>query len=174
MHLFCIFSEGQCYVCKVSTYIKKIYCHVFLDKDYLLSFSVPRRNIIFLREKKCHLSRYYKKAHIHVQIFRKGLSFRNIWRKHHISKNFFRERSSSLSLLKNKIIFSGKINIIFPDNTRKIMFQCGFFSEGYPFRTFGERKHGFSCSVLQRWFTIWMSYNMVFRVVSCFCMRAED
>ena len=40
---------------------------------------------------------------------------------------FFWERSSFILCLKNKIIFSGKRNIIFPDNTRKVIFQCDFF-----------------------------------------------
>ena len=42
---------------------------------------------------------------------------------------FFWERSSFLLCLKNKIIFSGKRNIIFPDNTRKIIFQCNYFGK---------------------------------------------
>ena len=63
------------------------------------------------------------------QIFLKRPSFQNIWRKYHISMYFFRERSSFIFCLKNKIIFSGKRNIIFPDNTRKIIFQCSFFGK---------------------------------------------
>ena len=43
-------------------------------------------------------------------------------------------------LPKNKIISSGKTNIIFRDDTRKIIFQCDFQN------IWGE-KHGFSCSV---------------------------
>ena len=39
------------------------------------------------------------------------------------------ERSSFLLQLKNKIIFSRKRNIIFPGNTRNIIFQCGFFGK---------------------------------------------
>ena len=41
----------------------------------------------------------------------------------------FWERSSFIFCLKNKIIFSGKRNIIFPDDTRKIIFQCNFFGK---------------------------------------------
>ena len=44
------------------------------------------------------------------------------------------------------MIFSGKINFIFPDNTRKIIFQREFFWKDHLFRTFGKRKYGFSCS----------------------------
>ena len=39
------------------------------------------------------------------------------------------ERSSFLLCLENRIIFSGKRNIIFPDNIRKIIFQCDFFGK---------------------------------------------
>ena len=35
----------------------------------------------------------------------------------------------SLSAQGKKIIFSGKENIIFPDNTRKIIFQRNFFGK---------------------------------------------
>ena len=42
---------------------------------------------------------------------------------------FFWERSSFIFRLRCKIIFSGKRNIIFPDNTRKIIFQRNFFGK---------------------------------------------
>ena len=42
---------------------------------------------------------------------------------------FFWERSSFIFRIKNKIIFSGKRIIIFPDYTRKIIFQCNFFGK---------------------------------------------
>ena len=42
---------------------------------------------------------------------------------------FFWERSSFIFRLKNKIIFLGKRNIIFPDDTRNIIFQCNFFGK---------------------------------------------
>ena len=41
----------------------------------------------------------------------------------------FWERSSFIFRLKNKIIFSGKRNIIFPDDTRNIIFQWGCFGK---------------------------------------------
>ena len=57
-------------------------------------------------------------------------SFRGIWRKYHITMYFFWERSSFIFRPGNKIIFSGKRNIIFPDNTtKKIIFQCDFFGK---------------------------------------------
>ena len=57
---------------------------------------------------------------------------------------FFREKSSLIFRLKNKMIFSRKINIVFPDNTRKIISQRNFFN--HLFRTFAKMKYGFSCS----------------------------
>ena len=42
---------------------------------------------------------------------------------------FFWERSSFIFHLRGKIIFSGKRNIIFSNNTRKIIFQCNFFGK---------------------------------------------
>ena len=41
----------------------------------------------------------------------------------------FFEKDHVSFCVKNKIIFSGKRNIIFPDNTRKIIFQCDFFGK---------------------------------------------
>ena len=42
------------------------YCHIYFEKDHL-SFSVERKNIIFLGKKEIHLSRYYKTYRIPVQ-----------------------------------------------------------------------------------------------------------
>ena len=56
-------------------------------------------------------------------------SFQKVWRKYHISVYFFWKRSSFIFLLRCKIIFSGKRNTIFSDNTRKIIFQRIFFGK---------------------------------------------
>ena len=82
----------------------------------------------YIREKKCHLVWWYKKNHIPVQFFWERPSFQNIWRKYYISMYFLRN-SSFIFHLKSKIIFSGKRNIMFPDDTRKIIFQCDFFGK---------------------------------------------
>ena len=42
---------------------------------------------------------------------------------------FFWERSFFIFRLRCKIIFLGKINMIFPDNTRKMIFQRDFFGK---------------------------------------------
>ena len=58
----------------------------------------------------------------------------------------FQERPSFIFRLRCKIIFSGKGNIIFPNNTRKIMFQHQVFWKDHLFRASGKRKNGFPCS----------------------------
>ena len=65
----------------------------------------------------------------------------------------FKERSSFIFRLICKIIFSEKRNIIFPDNTRKIIFQGNFFG-----KTSGKRKYGFPCSE-KCWFLF--TYNVL-------------
>ena len=59
---------------------------------------------------------------------------------------FLWERSPFIFRLKNDIKFSGKRNIIFPDDTKKIIFQCNIFWKDHLFRTFGKRKYFFLCS----------------------------
>ena len=79
-------------------------------------------------KRKYHLLRYYKKDHVQARIFWKDYLFRT-FEENIIFPGIFWERSSFLLCLKNKIIFLGKRNIIFPDNTRKIIFQCNFFGK---------------------------------------------
>ena len=80
-----------------------------------------------------------------VQPFLERPSFQKVWRKYHISMYFFEKDHLSFSV---QVIFSGKTNIIFPDNIRKIIFQCNFF-----------RKTIFSGRLEKE--------NMVFRAVIC-------
>ena len=52
----------------------------------------------------------------------------------------------SISAQGKKIIFSGKGNIIFPDNTRKIIFQRNFFGKTI-FSGRLEKEHMVFCAV---------------------------
>ena len=89
-----------------------------------------KKNIMFSLKKNYHLSRYYEKDHISSEIILEKPSFQNIWRKHILMYFFFfGERSSFLFRLTNNIIFLGKRNIIFPEKTRNIPFQCHFFGK---------------------------------------------
>ena len=69
---------------------------------------------------------------------RKIMCRRGTFWKDHIFRKFeentvfpciFTERSSFIFCLTCKVIFAGKRNIIFPNNTRKIMFQRNFFGK---------------------------------------------
>ena len=119
----CIF-----YICNVYTYIQKIsYFHAFLEKDRV-PFSVQRKNIIFSRKKNNIFPDNTRKIIFNGICFLGRLTFRVIWREYNISMNFFWEKLSFIFRLKNKIIFWGKRNIIFPDSaTRNIIFQCNIF-----------------------------------------------
>ena len=129
--IFVFLPVGQCRACNTYAYIQKIaYFHVLFDKDHLLSFSAQRKTIIFYGEKKYHLSRYYKKDRDQVRIFWKDHLFRTFKENFIFASIFvFWERSSFLLHLKNNVIFLGKSNITFPNNTRKIIFQCDFFGK---------------------------------------------
>ena len=118
--IFVFLSGGQCHACNAYAYIQKVsYFHAFFDKDQLFSFS---------GKKKYHLSRYYKKIVFRREFFGKAIFSENL-KKISYFRVFFWERSSFLLCLKNKIIFLGKIKIIFPDNARKIIFQRNFFGK---------------------------------------------
>ena len=75
---------------------------------------------------KCHLSWWCKENHILVRFVWKDHLFKT-FEENIIFACIFWERSSSIFRLKNNIILSEKWNIIFPDDTRKIIFQCVFF-----------------------------------------------
>ena len=116
----CIFS-GEYHICNIYTYIQKIsYFHVFLEKDHL-PFSDQRKNIFsgkkipsfqIIQERSYSSAIFFGKTIFSGHL--KEISYFHI---------FFWETSSFIFLLKNKIIFLGKRNITFPDNTtRNIMF----------------------------------------------------
>ena len=99
----------------------------------------------------------------------------------------FEKCDISFSGLKNKIIFSGKRNSIFPDNTSKIIFQWNCFWKDHISRTFPENIiflciffwerwtfifllkykiiYGFLCSVLSVWES-WLPYLLARRSLS--------
>ena len=102
---------------------------IYSGEDHLCLFC-QKVNIVFFTfihiYRKYHSFMYlWRKIIFHLEI----LFFQNIWRKYHIFMYYFWERSPFIFHLKNKIIFSGKRDTIFPDNTRKIIFQCDFFGK---------------------------------------------
>ena len=124
--IFVFLPGWQCHACNAYARIQKIYFHAFFDKDHLLSFP-PKENIpYFLEKRNTIFPDITKKIMFRREFFGKTI-FSEHLKKISYFQVFFWERSSFLLCLKNKIIFSGKRNIIFPDNTRKIIFQCDFF-----------------------------------------------
>ena len=109
----------------------------FLWAMHHVSMYFLRRAIFhfLLREKR---SRFREKNTIFPDNTRKIMFRRGIFWKDRIFRKFeeniifpciFKERSSFIFRLTCKVIFSGKRNIIFPDNTRNIIFQRNFFGK---------------------------------------------
>ena len=111
-----------------------------------------RPSFTFCPGKKYHI--FGKKNAIFADNTRKIMCRRGPFWEDHLFRKFeeniifpciFSERSSFIFRLRCKIIFSGKRNIIFPDNTRKIIFQHNFL-ERPSFQDIWEKKYGFPCS----------------------------
>ena len=107
--------------------LKTSYFHVFFEKCYL-SFSVCKK-ISYFREKEMSSFLKIKKDYIPVHFFWKDHLFGTFEEYIMFPCVFFWERSSFIYRLKNSNIFFGKRNIIFPDDTRKIILQCNFFGK---------------------------------------------
>ena len=131
-----IFS-GVDYLCFFSPKGNIIYEHLYIYTENIMFPCIfwERSSFIFLLKEKYHI--FWGKKVPSLQIlqnrsyssvsFLERPSFQNIWRKH-ISCIFLRN-ITFLFRLKNKIIFSGKTNIIFPNNTRKTIFQYDFWKK---------------------------------------------
>ena len=85
----------------------------------------PRKNIIFSRKRSAIFPDDTRKIIFWCDFFGK-ITFLEHLKKTSYFHVFFWERSSFIFRLKNKIILSGKINIIFPADTRNIILQCKF------------------------------------------------
>ena len=114
--------EARCRVCNACTCF-----HVFLEKDRL-SFSVQRKNIMFFGGKNTIFPDNTRKIIFQRKFFEKTIfseDLRKIWYFH----IFFWERSPFIFRPKKKYHVFGEKNTIFPDNTRKIIFQGNFFKK---------------------------------------------
>ena len=115
--------------CNAYAYIQKIlYFHALLIKIIFFHF-LPKEKISYLLEKINTIFPEITKKIVFSREFPGKIIFLENLKKILYFQVFFWERSSFLLCLKNKIIFLGKRNIIFPDNTRKIIFQCDFFGK---------------------------------------------
>ena len=144
-HLSFFFPGGQRHGSNAYAYIQK----TPYFQRFFWEISSP---FFFCLNKKYHY--FWKEEIPSFQILQKRMlcrgifleipSFQNIWKKYLISRYFLKRFFLSF-VSKDKIKFSGKSNIIFLDNTRKIISQCNFFGK-IIFSKHLEKKYGFSCS----------------------------
>ena len=114
-----------CHVCNTRGYTQKIsYFHVFFEKNHL-SLSVQEKNIIFLGEKIPSFQIIQEMSCPSAVLFEKTIISERL-KKILYFRVFFWERSSFIFRIRDKIIFSGKRNIMLPDHTRKIIFHRKF------------------------------------------------
>ena len=118
--------------------------HLSSEKCHL-SFSVRKKNIIFSGKRNVIFPHDIRKIIFQCNFFGKTIFLEHLKNISYFHL-FFWERPSFIFRLKNNIIFSGKRNIIIPDDTGKNIFQCDFFWKARLFKTFGKRTYGFSCS----------------------------
>ena len=134
--LRCIFFGASLFFCQggnatpdtpTHTYRKYHISTRFLIKIIFFHFP-PKEKIYILEKRNTIFPDIAKKIMFRREFFGKTIFFRTS-EENMIFPVFFWERSFFLLCLKNKIIFLGKRNIISPDNTRKIIFQCDFFGK---------------------------------------------
>ena len=133
--LRCIFSRHLCFFSQegnvtpltpIHLYTKYHISTCFFDKDFYFS---PKEKISYFLEKRNTIfPDITKKIMFRRKFFGKTIFWEHL-KKISYFHIFFWERSSFNLCLNNKIIFLEKRNIIFPDNTRKIIFQRDFFGK---------------------------------------------
>ena len=130
----CVFS-GEIIFCFLQKYNMMFVKFIHVYRKYHISMYFLRK-IIFHFPSKENISYFPEKNTIFPRKFIFHMIFiaKTIFSEHLKKMSYFHvflwQRSSSIFRLKNRIIFSGKRNIIFPDNTtRKIIFPCDFFGK---------------------------------------------
>ena len=125
-----------------------IFPRIFWERS---SFTFRLEKISYFREKEMPSFLMVRESSCSGMIFFRKAIFSEHLKKISCFHVFSWERSSFIFRLKNKIIFSGKKNTIFPDGTRSIISQC-------------DSNH-----IPVRWKTIFSEHlekeNMVFRAV---------
>ena len=104
-------------------------CHIsmsFLIKIMFFYFAHQDKISYFLEKRNTIFPDITKKTMFRCEFLGKTIISEHLKKISNFQVFSFRERSSFLLCLRNKIIFLGKWNIVFPDNTRKIIFQCNF------------------------------------------------
>ena len=124
------------FVCQKGNITFAAFIHIYRKYHISMYFLIKvtffhfpfKEKIYFLEKRNTIFPDITKKIMFRREFFGKTI-FSEHLKKISYFQVFFWEISSFLLCLKNKIIFSGKRNIIFPDNTRKIIFKCNFFGK---------------------------------------------
>ena len=132
-------GHGLTFIAPARVYRKYQISVYFMRK--IISHSLPKEKISCFRGKKTSFQIVQEGSCPGTAIFSEHL-------KKIYVRVFFWERSSFIFHPSSKIIFSGKRNIIFPNNTRKIIFQRNFFGKTIFSGRLEKTKYGFLCSVL--------------------------
>ena len=107
---------------------KTLYFYILFEK-YHLSFSVHKKNIIFSGKRNVIFPHDIRKIIFQCNFLGKTIFSEHLKNISYFHMFFFWERASFIFRLKNNIIVSGKRDIIFPDDTKKIIFQWDFFGK---------------------------------------------
>ena len=130
------------YVCNTRMCTQKIsYFHVFFEKGHL-SLPAQGKNIMFSGGKIPSFQIIQEISCPGAALFEKTIFLESLKKILYFCVTFW-ERSSFIFRLCCKIIFSGKRNMIFLDNTRKVIFQCNFW-ESPLFQDVWKKKIWFS------------------------------
>ena len=105
-----------------------------------------QKNISYFREKEMPSFLMIEEWSYSSTIFLERPSFQNIWRIYHISLYFLSKIIFYFSPIEQDYIL-GERNIIFPDYTRKIIFQFTFFGKTIFSEHLEKEKYGFLCSL---------------------------
>ena len=119
--ILCLRRKKRCHLYQI---YRKHHISMYFLRKIIFHFP-PRKNIIFSRKISAIFPDDTRKI-IFWCYFLGKIIFLEHSKKTSYFHVFFWERSSFIFRLKNKIILSGKINIIFPADTRNIILQCKF------------------------------------------------
>ena len=126
--IFIFLPGGQCHACNPYNIYRKYHISTRFLIKIIFHFPPKEKISYFLEKRNTIFPDITKKIVFRREFFGKAIFSENL-KKTSYFQVFFWERSSFLLCLRNKIIFLGKRNIIFPDNARKIIFQRNFFGK---------------------------------------------
>ena len=107
---------------------RKYHIFMYFLRKIIFHFQSKEKNSYFPKKKKLSFQMIQERSYSSALFFKKTI-FSGHLKKISYFLAFFKEISSFIFRLKNKMIFLGKRNIIFPNNTREVIFQCDFFGK---------------------------------------------